>query len=385
MEIKPFQRFALALGIAVSAVSTLGSSHQGTRSGVTVHEWGTFTSIAGENGAAVEWQQQNGPADLPCFVQRDRVNVKWSWRGTVRMETPVLYFYTPDQITMNVSVRFRRGVITEWFPPAQVRIRPLSGSDYEGTIAWTRIDISPGATTDFPQEPESSSHYYTARRTDAAPIQVDGARERFLFYRGVGQFAPPISASVSDNGTAEVWSSGNEPIGDIVLFENRGGEMTYQARRGGSARMTVDATGPVSESNPPRAELVNILTANGLYEREAAAMVATWADSWFEEGTRLFYVVPRSFIDAVLPLIIDPPPAELTRVFIGRLELVPASTRTAVRDALTRGDRAALERHGRFLQPIAERVLREMAPADRARAERHLHALSVPARTAACR
>ncbi len=31
--------------------------------GLTVHEWGTFTSIAGEDGMAVEWKPLAGPDD----------------------------------------------------------------------------------------------------------------------------------------------------------------------------------------------------------------------------------------------------------------------------------------------------------------------------------
>jgi hypothetical protein len=34
-----------------------------------VHEWGTFTSVAAEDGTAVEWVPQQGPRDLPCFVE----------------------------------------------------------------------------------------------------------------------------------------------------------------------------------------------------------------------------------------------------------------------------------------------------------------------------
>src|SRR2546427_3833332 len=87
---------------------------------VTVHEWGTFTSIAGADGRAIEWLPQAGPTDLPCFVERNRFNIKGSLSGTVRMETPVLYFYTTQPATVNINVRFRNGIITEWFPRAAV-------------------------------------------------------------------------------------------------------------------------------------------------------------------------------------------------------------------------------------------------------------------------
>ena len=35
-------------------------------------------------------------------------------------------------------------------------------------------------------------------------------------------------------------------------------------------------------------------------------MVETWRDSWFEEGSRLIYIVPSRAIDAILPLQIEP-------------------------------------------------------------------------------
>ena len=35
-----------------------------------VHEWGTFTSIAGPDGRAVEWLPLSRPNELPGFVKR---------------------------------------------------------------------------------------------------------------------------------------------------------------------------------------------------------------------------------------------------------------------------------------------------------------------------
>ena len=52
-------------------------------------------------------------------------------------------------------------------------------------------------------------------------------------------------------------------------------------------------------------------------------MVETWKDSWFEKGARLIYIVPSRAVDQILPLQIEPQPAETTRVFVGRLEFQP--------------------------------------------------------------
>src|SRR5207244_3833047 len=84
--------------LAIVLVAVVGSSSPTpvtarANPDLTVHEWGTFTSIAAEDGRAVEWTPLDGPQDLPCFVDRFRFNIKGWMPGTVRMETPVLYFY----------------------------------------------------------------------------------------------------------------------------------------------------------------------------------------------------------------------------------------------------------------------------------------------------
>jgi regulator of protease activity HflC (stomatin/prohibitin superfamily) len=65
--------------------------------------------------------------------------------------------------------------------------------------------------------------------------------------------------------------------------------------------------------------MIRELTAAGLYEKEARAMVKTWDSAWFgEDGTRLLYLVPRARTDELLPLTIEPKPAEVVRVLVGR-------------------------------------------------------------------
>jgi hypothetical protein len=104
-----------------------------------------------------------------------------------------------------------------------------------------------------------------------------------------------------------------------------------------------------------------ILVDQGLYPDEAHAMVETWRDSGFEEGSRLIYIVPRSFIDRVLPLTINPTPGQIVRVFVGRLEIVTPATASAVETAVASGDQATLNKYSRFLEPILQTV-REQQP-----------------------
>ena len=51
-------------------------------------------------------------------------------------------------------------------------------------------------------------------------------------------------------------------------------------------------------------------------------MLDTWKESYFEmPGLRVFYIVPREWIDYFLPLQVSVP-NEMTRVLIGRIDLL---------------------------------------------------------------
>ena len=334
------------------------------------HEWGTFTSVAGENGEAIDWWTLGGPQDLPCFVERLRTLSKSDQGGTVRMETPVVYFYSPRQTTVDVTVRFHEGTITEWYPRATVS---TFAKHTPHTLKWAGVKVRPTPGAAFPRE-AAASHYYAARATDAAPVQVGDQHEKFLFYRGVGRFASPLAARLTAENRVVVTIKGREPLPAVILFENRGGRLRYQARGSLVGEAAVELPARTSDFNTLGAHLETVLIAQGLYVKEARAMIDTWRDSWFEEGTRLFYIVPQSTIDAVLPLAITPRPSAIARVFVGRVELLTPATLADVSGAIERNDVRAAARYGRFLPAIVERVLpsRQAAPDLRARADRVL-------------
>ena len=85
-------------------------------------------------------------------------------------------------------------------------------------------------------------------------------------------------------------------------------------------------------------------------------MVETWRDSWFEEGSRLIYIVPSNALDAILPLEVEPVPSHVERVFVGRIELVTPQTKRSVESAIARSDWAVIDRYERFLGPILQRI-----------------------------
>jgi hypothetical protein len=334
---------------------------------LTVHEWGTFTAIAGKNGQAIEWQPLPllGTTDLPEFVEHfSTANFKLGLRGTIRMETPVMYFYSPQDVKVSVKVAFAKGIITEWYPHARhveprgvLRNTDLDQMQMNGTIAWENVSISPGLVPDLLRE-DLESRYYTARETASSPISVTtpngDQQEKFLFYRGVSSAPLPLSAELESQGRLWVRNLGHEEIPAIILFERRGEAVGYRS----VGALTDDAVLEPPELNDSVeslcAELEGILVERGLYPDEASAMVRTWRDSWFEEGSRLIYIVPGGFIDDILPVAIDPAPAKIVRVFVGRLEIVTPATVRAVQTAVASNDEATLQKYGRFLEPILE-------------------------------
>lgn len=367
------------------------------KSNLTVHEWGTFTSIAGPDGVALDWLPLTGSTELPSFVEHlENANFKGGLRGTVRMETPVLYFYSSEETTVSVHATFSKGLITEWYPHASVpaidprRDSVLGQKQTTGVIHWDSVQIEPAAPANFPGS-SSANHYYAARQTASAPLTVGSSagpqHEKFLFYRGVSAILPPLTATLSPDGT--VWlesqlstvspggsarSAGlhaaglgphesqhiSEEIPNVILFERRGSRVGYRilgplSDQASFALPTLDGSLTSLSS-----ALRGMLIGGGLYADEAQAMLETWESSWFEEGSRVLYLVPRAFVDSVLPLTITPAPASLTRVFVGRIELITPATQHAVASAFATNDRATLLKYSRFLDSILG-VMRQTA------------------------
>lgn len=307
---------AIGLGAALAVLVALGGTVAAPveQDGFVAHEWGTFTTRHGSGGVPIVWSPLVAVSDLPRFVVQS-AGPKDVITGTVRMETPVIYFYSDTRRKISVDVGFPGGIITEWYPRARV--------DPHG-VAWPRVTIVPGASGDL-RRGKTASHYYAARETDAAVVRVRSAgrsqREKFLFYRGVGTFDLPLVAR-RDGTNVIVDVADAHPVGSVVVFERRGGAFGHRVETVGVAEASLaapplqeDSTGPFEES------LRSLLLGAGLYPREAQAMLDTWRTTWSEDGLRVFYLVPPEVTDAILPLDIRPPPAEIVRVLVGRAEI----------------------------------------------------------------
>jgi hypothetical protein len=368
------------------------------------HEWGTFTSVQGADGIQLAWNPLN-VAELPKFVYdvartnngiatnaiAERFSSKSLFMTLQRMETPVIYLYSDREQKVNVSVKFPQGLITEWYPRiAPWKPRGASIGVGPNQLEWKDLQVlprnrHPQLAQELPVE-SSGSHYYSARETDADFVQTSGAdalasneTEKFLFYRGVGSFAAPLTVTQSgdDADVLTMQNSGRDELRHLFVYAVRGGQAKFvfvPELPGGTNRVVTlkpaEDLGPLSDVRARlAAELEEALVSEGLYGAEAKAMVKTWDDSWFaEQGVRVLYTLPRAWTDRILPLTLDPKPREVVRVMVGRAELITPSMEWALlkqivhyseADALTRNQIVAETQKlglGRFLQPAASRL-----------------------------
>src|SRR5262249_43055989 len=130
-------------------------------------------------------------------------------------------FYTDRDVRASVKVDFPSGCFSEWYPLARTERQ---------TINWNGFVAQPGAKENFPVD-QSRSHYYPARETDSAPLSLGDEQkveqEKFLFYRGVGNFELPLSVSLKDDQVI-VRTARQDGIAQVILFENREGRSGWR-------------------------------------------------------------------------------------------------------------------------------------------------------------
>ena len=421
-KLRSFRACACLLA-GTAALVAIGAMTRTTQKGLVAHEWGTFTSVQGSDGVLLDWRPLQ-TSRLPGFVydwskpglnRRPAGPSTFSKVGMItlqRMETPVIYFYSDSDRTVDVSVEFPKGLITEWYPqaaqigPATVPVTSAvamldnyahkAGAKPAFTFAsllsrpvfkdsrahWANIEIKPArqnnALAASLSSDHSGSHYFSARGTDADFLQVKSLvatnpapeTEKFIFYRGAGSFATPLLLTAAADGSITVVNTGSELLKDLFVLsvQNRAGSFTRLEQLAPSERRiikleTASQTAPVDAlSGRLGREMADALAAAGLYRREAEAMVKTWHDSWFQEdGVRVLYILPREWTDRTLPLTIDPAPREVVRVMVGRAEVITPAVEKQLSDFLTKagqGDPKAREdvlvqfrKMGRFAEP----------------------------------
>ena len=348
-----------------------------------VHEWGTFTSLQNESGDAIGGINTDDEP-VPEFVHRlagflllQPTEMPYSFcQGapachpdvTMRLETPVIYFHPPAHQkkiqSADVSVKFRGGWLTEYYPfaePTAPGLRPDGynntnlvsttfgfghlGANTESKLEWNNLQI--GGNWTFT---DTTAHVWTSpRAVEAASVQTANQEsEKFLFYRGVAHIDAPLKIS-RDKNTGELlfqsqlkdFPPGKPlPLKSLWLVDIcADGKVAFRplppVSLDRNAKKIVAHTAAEFESkdfNPGnldklKASLRAALVADGLFADEADALLNTWELSYFKSaGLRVFFLVPREWTDYYLPLEISLP-SDINRVMVGRIELVTPEQR----------------------------------------------------------
>jgi hypothetical protein len=284
-----------------------------------VHEWGTFSTFSGSNGKQLKFTPDD--RDLPNFVHSRHRDVKGGRADVfVSLETPVLYFYTDRDRTVSVHVDFPKGLMTDWYPQAS---RPP-----ERSIRWDDLEV---LAKDRPKLVDlgETGRYFAARETDAATVRTAGpeqrAVEKFLFYRGVGDFQMPFVVRANGENAFTVKNTGKHAIPSYVLVSVHGGKVSFKTFGTLAPDSEAKVTLPTDSSTTEKLgdAMAELLVKQGLYEKEAKAMVKTWSKDWFgEDGTRVLYLVSEPVTEEFLPLKLTPKPDRLVRVLVGRHDLL---------------------------------------------------------------
>jgi hypothetical protein len=376
-----------------------------------VHEWGTNTVVSASNGS-LELGLHHEEEDLPGFVY-DRlkaVTPEDRASGTpmadVKMETPVVYFYSESPLTVHANVRFPSGVFTQWYPgvaafspplvwanldnpPTDPAMGPLLVSQncverYQtnGLLDWGAFELlgeAPAASALPPAGLDEFTWSYARNVASRALRFPAGETEQFLFYRGLSTVELPATTRASADGHLSLENTADVPLGALFVLDVRSDGGAFEMHAGGvAAGATFDFDAPDESAREPldtfTASLAEAVTgaldATGLYHDEALAMVNTWSRQWFRTpGLRVFYLAPQAWTDSVLPLTLDPVPDSLVRVMMVRVELLTPEVESLDAAAADRfaSDAGAAQAYfdalGRFAEPRLRRAL-ETVPSD---------------------
>jgi len=319
------------------------------------HEWGTFTSLCGSDGIPLHGLYVE-EEPLPVFVHNlggsfpklpydfgkgTPVNVALS-NVSIKMETPVIYFYSKDAFNVDVKVQFTHGLIGQWYPDDSAGVSSMYYNSFgpnldfgnkqapiSNFLQWN-AKVLPTNTDPNSVLKYGETHTWTApRATDANIVLAKGENEKFLFYRGIGNFDLPVNLSFDKKANLVIQN--NYPVSIPYFFvydkeDNGDVKVWFAGPISANASKTVSQQQTILSAeafNNKLSEFQAALTAAGLYDKESAAMLNTWTTSYFgKSGLRVFWIVPRNVTDGILPLTLNPAPDDIQRVLVGRSEIM---------------------------------------------------------------
>ncbi len=293
---------------------------------------------------------------------------------------PVLYVYADGPMTIDVGVRFASGISTETWPELP------NGQ----TILWDGVavtqgdcDLTPTPVPDTPEGIEDKEVYQLSEWVvpGADCLTHGDTVSRLLFYTGeLSEYQPPVSAQAvidldpadgAERITFELTNGGSAPVGPLLLLHRdipgdcaepyfcpvneaslawgnvpriEPGETTSVSLS--IQHLVAGQEGGEVEIPPGWAGmsdyLEQMLLEVGLYPEEIEVFMNTWRDLFFglqvegdlyaqsdyENGSFMIYPWPESHAAQNVPLMLNPPPAEISRAIVEYQKVIPWQART---------------------------------------------------------
>ena len=349
-------------------ITSLALSLIGSASAYTLHEWGTFTSVSGSDGqllSGLDREEEKLPPFIEALDGMQNIGPSaFGYKGysllrplrnvTIKMETPVIYFYSDQAFDAKVEIGFQGGAISQWYPSrssgetppaiAQKKTTIITdpeklfiaqgGIDFatqrQGSIAWDLKVLAPDASRGLTFKPGETLNWLRPKNPKANILKVGEQYEDYLFYRGVGNFDLPVTFRVDASETLHLENTGDETIPFLFVQEVTPEGIRFFTMHDGLAQektksiAEADFTTPGKNWQRPVYEAMEKgLLASGLTPEETHGMIQTWWHSYFQApGLRVFWIVPEKKTNAILPLTVTPAPEETVRVLVGRSEIL---------------------------------------------------------------
>jgi hypothetical protein len=284
------------------------------------------------------------------------------------------------------------------FPYSTAQCREEYSRVHDGNLSWGEVSVL--ARDASPSAPDAALDRYTwshARAVAAHPVRVtkNGASqdERFLFYRGLGNFPLDVKVTSAEDGTLALANvDAKNRAGAAFVLRVEKDKAAFAVHAGGIApNATLTATAPPATQamdayvQDLAKAMVTELDKAGLYHDESIAMVKTWARQWFRTpGVRVLYLAPQAWTDAQIPLTITPAPREQVRVMVIRVEAITraqekedvAAVNLFASDATSADGAAHFTALGRFAEPRLRRAIALLDGVPPANALAHLDKIS---------
>ncbi|MBI3829348.1 MAG: hypothetical protein HY291_07515 [Planctomycetes bacterium] len=326
-------RLFLFTAVLVLAGSVFGGEAQ-PAGAYELHEWGVFS--VPRNDAWAQHDMKQEWAQMPKEFYGRAPGRYLPYRGPVKK--PVIFFHAQKPLQVKLTITFAEGSPMVWWPAAEepanwggygknepnrlvfsvfVKETPKGGANGANTIK-----VPEKHWMESLRAVKSEKIFCEGSFTNKMPGELWDS-ESFIYYDGL--MKAPATPKVTREGEKIVV----ETPGDFVCLDlmavERLGKSVRIAKNWSGWEGILDAAqrqtrlemipAQAEDFERLRKELVARLTKAGLNADEAESLAAVWNDGLFKnEGLTVFYRVPQTVYEKLLPLDAKPAPSKTVRV-----------------------------------------------------------------------